>query len=333
VGTLTCFEEIVIFLTPVLKPSLLSSYEPTSIPGLVAARIVSFVFVLGICRFKNVKRKYVLPLRSWIQLLVIPISTIVMLFAIFMGYGIPNYLIVICILGALLINLMTFYLYDNISSLMAKQIKEQLAEERDKHYEQQIQTMKAALQQYRFIRHDLKNRLSPLYHMAVDGELEKLKTELSALTESYAHGHTFVSSGNDGIDSVLNFKLQQTEKLNIKTTLRIRVPNDLSVSNLDMAVILGNLIDNSMEAVMGAEDRWIEVDMKYTQGCLLLKVSNSYDGIVLKSKGKFLSRKKEPQNHGLGLTSVETITEKYDGLMRATHDEKAFSVKLMLYLS
>jgi sensor histidine kinase regulating citrate/malate metabolism len=134
----------------------------------------------------------------------------------------------------------------------------------------------------------------------------------------------YVTSGNSTIDSSINFKLQQAEKQNIKISSDILIPVDLSISIFDIAIILGNLLDNALEAVSNIDDRWIDIKIKHTKGRLIIKINNSYDGIVKKAAFKFLSRKEDQKNHGIRLKSIQTAVHKYDGTMRVTHDEKRF---------
>ncbi|WP_367401710.1 ATP-binding protein [Lacrimispora indolis] len=96
---------------------------------------------------------------------------------------------------------------------------------------------------------------------------------------------------------------------------------------------MGNLIDNSMEAVSTIEsDRWINIDMIYTKGRLILKISNSFDGILKKSDDFFISRKSDQANHGLGIKSVKAAIQKYDGAMQITNTDKTFTVKILMYV-
>ncbi|MEG7531583.1 MAG: ATP-binding protein, partial [Hungatella sp.] len=109
-------------------------------------------------------------------------------------------------------------------------------------------------------------------------------------------------------------------------------PDELIVPTFDIAVILGNVLDNALEAVVRTSNRWIDIKIKYTKGRLIVEVNNSYDGIVKKHMDRYLSCKEDSKNHGMGIKSIQTVLQKYDGIMQITHDEKKFKVKLLMYL-
>ncbi|MGB8452381.1 MAG: ATP-binding protein [Anaerocolumna sp.] len=206
-----------------------------------------------------------------------------------------------------------------------------IAEEQNRYYEYQVEMMELALNNMRVLRHDFKNKLSPLYELASTRKIDELITRLLELTDMCRITKEYAVSGNSTIDSIVNFKLQYAEKENIKISANIFVPVDLSIQTFDIAVILGNLLDNALEAVAHAEDRWIDIKIKYTKGRLIIEINNSYDGLVKKVADKFISRKKDKENHGIGLKSVQTAIQKYNGTMQVSHDERRFQVKVLLY--
>lgn len=330
--SLMSVETIFAFLTSVLHFNLLVPFQYESEFGIIVIRIASFAMVLFVQGFKNVKNEYPLPNIYWISLLAIPTGTIIMLFAIFMNTSLPRPIMFLCMVSALTINIFSFYLYDEISALLVSKMNKRLAEEQKRYYEYQVQTMTSSLDHMRILRHDLKNKLSPLYSMAVAGKSEELAVQLSELMDICCVSKEYSKSGNSTVDSIINYKLQQAEDKNIAITTDILIPTELSIPIFDIAVILGNLIDNALEAAVKAEERWIDIKIKYTKGRLIAEVNNAYDGIVDKIADRFHSRKKDAVNHGMGLKSVQAVLQKYDGAMQISHDEKKFKAKFLMYL-
>lgn len=331
--SLMCIETGIVFLTDFPGADLFASFQYKSEFGIISIRIVSYAFVLLMYGFKHVKNEYPLPFIYWLSLILVPFGTIILLLIIFSENAVPSNYIIASIGIVFIINIMTFYLYDCISDFMSAQMNKKLTEEQNKYYEHQIELMKTSLENIKIFRHDLKNKLSPIYDLAISGKNEELIGRISELTQICCGNYGQIISGNSDIDSIINFKLQQAERENIKVSTRILVPAELSVSPFDLAVILGNLIDNSMEAVSMIEtDRWISIDIKYTKGRLILEISNSYDGFLKKSNELFVSRKDDQTNHGLGIKSVKAAIQKYDGAMQITHTDKVFTVKILMYV-
>jgi sensor histidine kinase regulating citrate/malate metabolism len=103
---------------------------------------------------------------------------------------------------------------------------------------------------------------------------------------------------------------------------------------LDLAVILGNLIDNAMEGAQTVKKNnpWIDIKLKYTKGRLIININNSFDGFVYKQGDKIISRKDKSQNHGLGLDSVKDIIKKYNGIISTNYNQDTFKVKVLMYV-
>jgi sensor histidine kinase YesM len=252
--SLMIIETLFAFLTSYLKLNLLKPFHYESEFGIIVIRLASLVLVLLVQGFKNVKREVPMPNVYWVSLLAVPSGTVAMLFAIFSSSSVSQSLLLICMGCALAINILTFFLYDKISSLLANQMEQRLAQEQIRFYEHQVQIMKTSLESIRMLRHDLKNKLSPLYGLAQAGQSEELLKQLSELTSFYGVNQEYVNSGNNTIDSIINFKLNSFKNLNISVSTDILIPEKLSLPTFDIAVILGNLLDNAIEAVANIDD-------------------------------------------------------------------------------
>lgn len=330
--SLMLIETLVAFLTSIVELNLMTPFKYKSGFGIVVIDILSFSYVLLVQGFKNVKTKYPLPHVYWLSLITVPFGTIIMLLTIFTNNSISRNIIFVCMAIAFSINIVTFYLYDKISDLLVAQMNRRIIEEQNRYYENQVEMMEAALKNMRMLRHDFKNKLSPLCELANSGKINELIERLSELTDTSRITKEYAVSGNNTIDSIVNFKLQYADKENIKIKVDILIPADLSVETFDMAVILGNFLDNALEAVVQTEDRWIDIKIKYSKGRLIIVIRNSFDGFVKKVEDIYITRKEDQKNHGFGLKSVQKAIQKYDGAMQVSHDEKRFEVKVLLYM-
>lgn len=330
--SLTLIETIIAFITSTLQLNMLVPFEYESEIGVVLIRLFSFAFVMCVKGFKNVNKESILPVSYWVSLVVIPVGTVFMLFAIYMDEDLPRTITLICLCCAFLVNIVSFYLYDKISGLMREQMARRVTEEQNHFYEYQVRMMKDTLDSIRMLRHDMKNKLSALYTMAQKGQDEELIAHLEELTDVCNKTKEYAHSGNITIDSIINYKLQKAEEKRIKVTADIIVPMELTVPTFDIAVVLGNLLDNAIEAVTYVEDRWIDIRAKYTKGRLIIEINNSYDGTLLRTPEGIVSRKEDKENHSMGIKSVEMTLEKYDGALQITQDGAKFTAKVLMYL-
>ncbi len=331
--TLACAETLTVFLTNFANIDILRPYEYDSVFGIIVIRIVCFIAVLILSSFKNIKSGSLIPRVYWVSLFIVPVGTIFLLFSSFLGEGLSKHLTIVTIGAVLLINVTTFYLYDSISQLMAEKMDECLMAQQNEYYENQLNLMKDALSNTKAIQHNLKNKLSPIYTLALNGDNEKLIERLAELTNLCAISKEYASSGNSAIDSIINFKLQQAKKEDIQVSSEILIPQELKLSSFDVAVILGNLIDNAVTGIKTIEaDRWIDIKIKYTKGRLIITISNSFDGIILEKQGIIITRKQDKKNHGLGLKSVWAAIQKYNGAMDTYYTNHKFKVKILMYV-
>lgn len=333
------FIYIAMMLSELLMADLSSrAFQPTmpfynqSLFNLVSARLLSYVFLLFIKGCKKSHGNFPLPVSYWISLLVIPIGSAVMLHGVYMSEKLPHSFQILCLICTLLVNLLAFYLYDTLSGLMQAQMEQRILEEKNRFYEYQVQMMKDNLDNMRIYRHDLNNRLAPLYALASSGQNDELLAHLSKLSDGFSQSRDYACSGNITADSIINYKMQNAEKKHIRISTDLLIPDQLTIPTFDLAVILGNLLDNALEATENVDDRWIDIVMKYSKGRLMIDISNSYDGTVLLTETGIATRKKDKENHGIGLKSVETALRKYDGLLQVSNDENRFRVKALLYL-
>lgn len=279
------------------------------------------------------KANHRVPITYWLCIVAIPVGTLYLLITIFKG-DIPGQItIILSILLVFLINFATIYLYDKISRILLDETNKILMQQQNKYYEKQLELMKSSLNATKTIKHDLKNHMTSLYVLAKDDKKEELLEYLSGVKEVLNNKEELAYSGNVVIDSIINFKLQESEKEKIAVTVDLNIPKDLNVPSFDITVILGNLLDNALNATKKLErNRYIDIKLKYTKGRLILKMENSFNGKIIKNDGIIDTSHSDKNNHGLGLESVKMVLKKYDGTMEFEYDDSRFYTALLMYI-
>ena len=149
----------------------------------------------------------------------------------------------------------------------------------------------------------------------------------------------YSDTGNIAFDSIINYKLKNTRARNIKAEVRMNVPKALNVELSDTAVILGNLLDNALDAVAKVEDRQLLLDIDYSREVLYIMAKNTFDGAVEyaasgaesgASANRLPVSRKAVREHGYGLGNVKRAVDKYSGHMTIDHEGNEFTVTLML---
>lgn len=324
---------LIAFITNLSDLSILKAYNYDSIISIVVVRITCFIFVLLFANFKNLKKNITTEKLFWLKLGLVPFGTIVILIAIFIGEIQSSTMMIVIIVCIIIMNISIFYLYDSLINLLEQKMLNRVMQEQNKYYENQLELMKKSLNMTKTFQHDLKNKLVPIYNIAQEENNLQLIEEIETISDFCKIENEYAKSGNTTIDSVINFKLQRAVSENIKVFCNILIPENFKMSDIDLANILGNIVDNAIEGVLGiAEDRWIKIDIKYTKGRLIFQISNSFNGIVVKKGEKIITKKKDKNNHGIGLESIKRTLKKYNGCINIDYSEKNFNTKVFIYI-
>ncbi len=185
-------------------------------------------------------------------------------------------------------------------------------------------------------RHDYHNHIQTMKAHLKMGEYEELDRYLSELDTDLTTVDTVIKTGNVMIDAILNSKISLAKNRQIAVDAKAIVPKDLNttISEVDLSLIIGNLMDNAMEACMKIEDtgeRFIRVYTDILKGQLYVYVMNSSYG-KMKRIGKVYESTKEGKYHGFGLMRIDKVVDKYKGYLNRQDEEGVFATEVMLPL-
>ena len=330
---LLCVEMIVVFATGYFNLELTIRNDYKSILGIIIIRIMSYIVVLSISNYKNIRQGDIVPSIYWLCIVIIPVGTLYMLIRIFMDRNATSISLFISTVIVLMINFATFYLYDEFSKILSEKTDKMLMAQQNKYYEKQYELIKTSINITKSIQHDFKNHLTSLYALVKEDKKEELLDYLSEATEVIEAKQEIASTENITIDNIINFKLQNAKRDKINVTIDLKIPNELEVLSFDMTVVLGNLIDNALNAVKKLDkDRYINIKMKYIKGRLIITIDNSYNGILNKKEGEVFTTNIDKENHGIGLQNVKSVLEKYNGNIDFEYDNYNFHTIVSMYV-
>lgn len=180
-------------------------------------------------------------------------------------------------------------------------------------------------------RHDYRNHIQVMKSYAAEGNLEAVRKYLDELDTDLNTVDVVIKTGNRMTDAILNSKISLAKSRNIHVTADAHVPVELTTGEVDLCIILGNLLDNAIEAActLPEEERLIRIymDMKNTQ--LYISVTNTTaDKKQKKENGLFLSTK--GSGHGFGLVRIDTIVKRYQGYLSRNSEDGAFTTEILL---
>lgn len=184
--------------------------------------------------------------------------------------------------------------------------------------------------QMRGWRHDYHNHIQAMLAMVENPE--EIRSYLWKLNDDLTSVDTVLKTGNVMVDAILNSKLSLIKNHNIKVSAKATVPAKLMVSEVDLCVMIGNLLDNALEACLRqieTEKRFIRVYIGLFKQQLYICITNSAGGEVKKEGTTYLSSKNSA-SHGLGLIRIDGLVKKYDGIVNRQNESGAFATEIFL---
>ncbi len=234
----------------------------------------------------------------------------------------------------LFMNVLIFYIYMKLAAdLHLRQITSIYERQLElcEHYQQEreISTL-----QLRDVKHNMRNNLVTILAYAERKEYNKI---IHFINEIMEEGGMKVSdianSGNMVIDSLIGYWYVAAQKVGIDFSVNIRIPMEMPFKGADICLILGNLLENAVEAARKGEgERYIKLHMKYDKNNLLLFVMNNYKTQLIKTKDNRLKSTKAEKGHGVGLLSVYRAATKYQGTVVIEDSVPGrFLIRVILY--
>lgn len=182
-------------------------------------------------------------------------------------------------------------------------------------------------------RHDYHNHIQVLKANMSLGEYGQAADYLDKLEQDLTEVDQVLKTGNVMVDAILNSKLSMIQERHIAVDATAAVPGDIAISGIDLSVLIGNLMDNAMEACLEIpeeKERFIRVYIDIVKKQLYISVTNSMKGRAVRAGEGFLSRK--PAGHGFGLLRIDSIVAKYHGYLNRQSENGVFATEVMLPL-
>ena len=269
--------------------------------------------------------------KQTVLLLVIPAMSVIVLSVLMLGE--LEKMFAILISGCMLIiNISVFYLYNILTENYIHLRDHDIYKQQTYAYQNQLEVIMESQNRVRALRHDMKNHILALQILVQRKEVEETNKYLDSMKNFMTNPEEYVKTGNDVVDSLLNYKIQKAnEVLNVVET-KISIPEQLRLRSFDLNVLLGNLLDNAIDASMQTEDKKLKITIKLDKGILFLNICNSCQMIADEKKNFWETTKEDKANHGIGLKNVRRIVEKYHGDITFFYENNIIQTDVMMYV-
>ena len=273
-----------------------------------------------------------------ISLVLMPICSIIVITLLIYTDTCTDIGLTIVSIGLLIANFLMLYLYNLLLHSISRQYEMEMLKTQLQAYANQLNVVLRGEEKIKALRHDIKHHLNELMLLANKHDVAEIQKYIDEMNSFLRNPNEIVASGNLEIDSVLNFMLQKAEKELKTVDVKVMLPEKVRHS-FDINVMLGNLLENAIEAAGKTDNKYLGVHIKLKRGILKVKIENSFESACIlweeQNRKDTVLKTTKPftEQHGIGLKNVKKIVEKYNGTMAVTAQEGIFCVNLLLYMA
>ncbi len=205
-----------------------------------------------------------------------------------------------------------------------QKLQAELAEHHYAMQEEYYKQLRSEQEETRAMFHDINKYMQAMQTLVKEGDIQQANQALKESQKLFEGLRTVVDVGNSVVSVILNEYKIRTENLKIPFRFDVSIPHSLGVTAVDLYVLLGNTLDNAIEACcsLPVEQRYIRVQMRAFHNILFYEVENPYaPGYLQKRKSKA---------HGYGIPNIRRCVDKYQGHMTINKDHGVFLLSMRL---
>ncbi len=236
-------------------------------------------------------------------------------------------LIIVALAAALISILLTILILKNKYDKRLSDFQDSVLKKQRDEVQNIYQTMRAW-------RHDYHNHMQAIKALLSMGKKEELSEYLDNLEKDLDSIDIAIRTGNVGLDAILSSKVSIARKNNIEVNCTAKVPQNLTVSDVHLCAIVGNLLDNAIEACekipQGTVPIFIRIYIGLFKSQLYISVSNATCEKHRRRLSELVTSKLG--EHGFGLRRIDKLAEKYDGYVNRKNEPGIFATEVMLPL-
>ena len=180
------------------------------------------------------------------------------------------------------------------------------------------------------IKHDMKNHFISLGFLLEAGKIEEAILYLSNLSSNSSLKKSQYSD-NLILNALLNNKVTKNQDIKFEIAIDI---GSIKVSDIDLSILLGNSLDNAIEAVkkLKKDDRKIFIEIKQQKTILYFKIVNKAKNIKMNKNNELITNKKDKSFHNIGMKNMIQVAKKYNGDLNYNFTNNVFTLEIFLFI-
>lgn len=240
------------------------------------------------------------------------------------GDGQMSVPVLVSAIGLLYLNIVIILYAERAKSASDQKLQAELAEHHYAMQEQYYTQLRSEQEETRAMFHDINKYMQAMRTLAAEANAAEVNQMMAETQELFESLTTVVDVGNSVVSTILNEYREITEDADIPFNFDISVPQNLRISVVDLYILLGNTLDNAIEACQSLpiEERYIRMQMRIYHNILFYQIENPY--------AEEYPQRSRRKNHGYGLQNVQKCVEKHDGHMSISQHENKFVLSMRL---
>ena len=177
------------------------------------------------------------------------------------------------------------------------------------------------------LRHNMKHHMIVLNGYLENHDIENAQRELSKITEQIEQNSYHKYCSNVAINSVLSHYNKVMIEKGILFEIDIKLPEIISISDIDLAVVISNALDNALNAVENCQNKIIMLKAFRKEDKICFEIKNPFEGNIEFSNDLPITTK---DGHGYGTKSIATIIKNNNGLYSFVAENGYFVFRCMI---
>lgn len=197
---------------------------------------------------------------------------------------------------------------------------------------QNYKNLNENLEKYYAFKHDIRHHILAIKSLMDTENYIAASEYLEEFNENEISRNVGILCKNFTVDSILKYYMNIAIKNNIDFRVNVNIPEDINIDNLELSVVIGNCVENAIEAcnnIIYEGKKYINIKAEIKGSQLVIKIINSFNGQVIE-EGNTIKTSKSGHEHGIGLSNVRNIVEKYNGYFNIKHDNNEFGVNIVM---
>ena len=202
----------------------------------------------------------------------------------------------------------------------------EMQEEQAKRHLEEVRSIHSEMRGYK---HDFHHHLQAIRGQLEAGEIDRAIAYIDRLDETLKSMDTLLKTGNVTVDAILSTKIANAKAEGISVTVDANIPDSLTLTDLEISIIIGNLLDNAIEACRNADgEKFIRLSLHMKGKMLYFYMLNSAG--AKKQKLGSLFKTSKGGAHGFGLHRAETVLNEHGGWVKYNSEDGACTSEFLV---